>query len=165
MARTKQVFRAEERVPTDSSLTCPIPKKLFRDIVKISPCCGILYCKKCVQTHLLERNFICHNYSKKTSSRDRLLVDKPTRIIISDYNYIEKVTGGNIKGRWGRINWRCSKWPAGELTRVSRYLCTNTIKSQFTTPEGKSMLQIHRQLRIQLLQAQAISATLSVAKL
>lgn len=76
-----------EKAPTDASLTCPIDNKLFRDTVK-TPCCGTLYCEECVQTHLLERDFICPSCSKKIASLDKLLVDKPTRIKVSDY--IEK---------------------------------------------------------------------------
>jgi protein MPE1 len=81
------VAEVREKVPTDPLLTCPIDNKLFRDAVK-TPCCGTLYCEECVQTHLLERDFICPNCSKKIASLDKLLVDKPTRTMVSDY--IEK---------------------------------------------------------------------------
>ncbi|KAF8809466.1 DWNN-domain-containing protein [Phlegmacium glaucopus] len=89
VSRPKGLTAAEvrEKVPTDASLTCPIDNKLFRDAVK-TPCCGTLYCEECVQTHLLERDFICPNCSKKIASLDKLLVDKPTRMKVSDY--IEK---------------------------------------------------------------------------
>ena len=89
VSRPKGLTAAEvrEKVPTDPLLTCPIDNKLFRDAVK-TPCCGTLYCEECVQTHLLERDFICPNCSKKIASLDKLLVDKPTRLLVSDY--IEK---------------------------------------------------------------------------
>ena len=89
VSRPKGLTAAEvrEKVPTDPLLTCPIDNKLFRDAVK-TPCCGTLYCEECVQTHLLERDFICPNCSKKIASLDKLLVDKPTRTMVSDY--IEK---------------------------------------------------------------------------
>ncbi|KAF8074840.1 DWNN domain-containing protein [Lyophyllum atratum] len=76
-----------ERTPTDSSLACPIDNKLFRDAVK-TPCCGTAYCEECIQTHLLERDFICPNCGKKVASLDKLIVDKPTRAKVADY--IEK---------------------------------------------------------------------------
>jgi len=89
VSRPKVLTAAEvrEKVPTDPLLTCPIDNKLFRDAVK-TPCCGTLYCEECVQTYLLERDFICPNCSKKIASLDKLLVDKSTRTIVSDY--IEK---------------------------------------------------------------------------
>ena len=82
------VAEVRERLPTDASLSCPIDNKLFRDAVK-TPCCGTLYCEECIQTHLLERDFICPNCGKKIASLDKLIVDKPTRTKVSDY--IEKV--------------------------------------------------------------------------
>ena len=89
VSRPRGLTAAEvrEKVPSDPLLTCPIDNKLFRDAVK-TPCCGTLYCEECVQTHLLERDFICPNCSKKMASLDKLLVDKPTRTLVTDY--IEK---------------------------------------------------------------------------
>ncbi|TBU27286.1 DWNN domain-containing protein [Dichomitus squalens] len=73
-----------ERPPTDPSLQCPMDGKLFRDAVK-TPCCGTLYCEECVQTHLLERDFLCPNCARKIPSLDKLIVDKPTRARVHDY--------------------------------------------------------------------------------
>jgi len=73
-----------ERTPSDPSLACPIDNKLFRDAVK-TPCCGTLYCEECIQTHLLERDFICPNCGKKISSLNKLIVDKPMRTKIADH--------------------------------------------------------------------------------
>ncbi|OCH85498.1 DWNN-domain-containing protein [Obba rivulosa] len=73
-----------ERTPSDPSLACPIDNKLFRDAVK-TPCCGTLYCEECIQTHLLERDFICPNCGKKIPSLDKLVVDKPMRTKIADH--------------------------------------------------------------------------------
>ncbi|PBK72368.1 DWNN-domain-containing protein [Armillaria solidipes] len=89
VSRTKALTAADvrERVPTDASLVCPIDNKLFRDAVK-TPCCGTIYCEECIQTHLLERDFICPNCAKKITSLDELFADKPMRTIITDY--IEK---------------------------------------------------------------------------
>jgi protein MPE1 len=89
VSRVKGLTAAEvrERIPTDPSLVCPIDNKLFRDAVK-TPCCETIYCEECIQTHLLERDFICPNCSKKIASLDKLIVDKPTRVRVS--HYIEK---------------------------------------------------------------------------
>ncbi|TFK53422.1 DWNN-domain-containing protein [Heliocybe sulcata] len=73
-----------ERTPTDPSLVCPIDNKLFRDAVKV-PCCGRQYCEECIQTHLLERDFVCPNCGKKIPSLDKLIMDKPTRTKVADY--------------------------------------------------------------------------------
>ncbi|KAI0708834.1 DWNN domain-containing protein [Cerioporus squamosus] len=73
-----------ERTPSDPTLTCPIDGKLFRDAVK-TPCCGTLYCEECVQTHLLERDFLCPNCARKIPSLDKLIIDKPTRARVHDY--------------------------------------------------------------------------------
>lgn len=89
VSRSKGLTAAEvrEKVPSDASLACPIDNKLFRDAVK-TPCCGKAYCEECIQTHLLERDFICPNCSKKIASLDKLLADKPMRTKVADY--IEK---------------------------------------------------------------------------
>ena len=73
-----------ERAPTDASLICPIDNKLFRDAVK-TPCCGTLYCEECIQTHLLERDFLCPNCGKKIPSLDKVVIDKPMRTKVADY--------------------------------------------------------------------------------
>ncbi|KAF8892262.1 DWNN domain-containing protein [Infundibulicybe gibba] len=79
--------QVRERTPTDTTLACPIDNKLFRDAVK-TPCCGKSYCEDCIQTHLLERDFICPNCTKKVASLDKLIMDKPARTKVADY--IEK---------------------------------------------------------------------------
>ncbi|EAU90508.1 zinc knuckle domain-containing protein [Coprinopsis cinerea okayama7 len=89
VARPKGLTVAEvrEKTPTDPSLTCPIDNKLFRDAVK-TPCCGTAYCEECIQTHLLERDFICPHCSKKIASLDKLIPDKESRDKV--HEYIEK---------------------------------------------------------------------------
>lgn len=96
VSRPKGLTAAEvrERTPTDSSLTCPIDNRLFRDAVK-TPCCGTLYCEECIQIHLLEQDFMCPNCSNRIASLDKLIVDKPTRTKVSDY--IEKVIENSKK--------------------------------------------------------------------
>jgi len=73
-----------ERTPSDPSLVCPIDNKLFRDAVK-TPCCGTLYCEECIQTYLLERDFICPKCGAKIASLDKLIMDKPMRTKVADY--------------------------------------------------------------------------------
>ncbi|KZP25545.1 DWNN-domain-containing protein [Athelia psychrophila] len=89
VTRAKGLTAAEvrERTPTDPSLVCPIDSKLFRDAVK-TPCCGTHYCEECIQTHLLERDFLCPNCGKKIASLDKVVMDKPTRTKVLEY--IEK---------------------------------------------------------------------------
>ncbi|OSD02923.1 DWNN-domain-containing protein [Trametes coccinea BRFM310] len=86
VARHKGLTEADvrERPPSDASLACPIDGKLYRDAVK-TPCCGTLYCEECVQTHLLERDFLCPNCARKIPSLDKLIVDKPMRARVHDY--------------------------------------------------------------------------------
>jgi protein MPE1 len=70
------------------SLVCPIDNKLFRDAVK-TPCCDTNYCEECIQSYLLERDFLCPSCGKKIPSLDKLVVDKPMRTKVTDY--IDKV--------------------------------------------------------------------------
>ncbi|KAF9563120.1 DWNN-domain-containing protein [Agrocybe pediades] len=89
VSRSKGLTAAEvrEKAPSDPTLACPIDNKLFRDAVK-TPCCSKVYCEECIQTHLLEKDFICPNCGKKIQSLDKLIMDKPSRTKVSDY--IEK---------------------------------------------------------------------------
>jgi len=86
VAKHKGLTEADirERTPSDPSLACPIDNKLFRDAVK-TPCCGVLYCEECIQTYLLERDFICPNCGAKIASLDKLIMDKPMRTKVGDY--------------------------------------------------------------------------------
>jgi protein MPE1 len=78
------VAEVRERAPTDMSLVCPIDNKLFRDAVR-TPCCDTPYCEECIQTHLLERDFVCPNCGKKVASLDKLIADKPMRTRVNEY--------------------------------------------------------------------------------
>jgi len=82
------VADVRERAPTDPTLVCPIDNSLFRDAVK-TPCCGTLYCEECIQTYLLERDFLCPSCGKKIASLDKVVMDKPMRTKVADY--IDKV--------------------------------------------------------------------------
>ena len=86
VARVKGLSEADvrDRTPSDPSLICPIDNKLFKEPKK-TPCCGTLYCEECIESHLLERDFICPNCGRKISSLDRLVIDKPMRTKVLDY--------------------------------------------------------------------------------
>ncbi|KAI0255925.1 DWNN domain-containing protein [Lactifluus subvellereus] len=84
--KSKGLSEAEvrERPSKDPSIVCPIDNRIFRDAVK-TPCCGTAYCEDCIQTHLLEKDFICPNCASKVASLDKLVVDRPTRKRVADY--------------------------------------------------------------------------------
>ncbi|CAL1715023.1 unnamed protein product [Somion occarium] len=86
VSRPKGLTEADirEKMPSDPALSCPIDNKLFKDAVK-TPCCGKLYCEECIQTHLLERDFVCPNCGAKIPSLDKLIIDKPTRSKVGEY--------------------------------------------------------------------------------
>ncbi|KAI5120369.1 hypothetical protein M0805_006891 [Coniferiporia weirii] len=90
VARSKGMTPSDvrERPPTDPALACPVDNKLFLDAVK-TPCCGTSYCEECIHSHLLENDFICPKCSKKVSSLENLVIDKPMRTRVGDY--IDKV--------------------------------------------------------------------------
>ncbi|KZT56889.1 DWNN-domain-containing protein [Calocera cornea HHB12733] len=75
-----------EKPVTDSSLACPICSKLFREATK-TPCCGTTYCEECIQTHLLEHDFVCPNCNKRIGSLDRLEPDTDMRRKVKEYIY------------------------------------------------------------------------------
>jgi len=99
VTRSKALTAAEvrEKPPLDDTLACPIDNKLFRDAVK-TPCCSKAYCEECIQTHLLERDFVCPNCEKKIPSLDKLIPDKSIRTKVSDY--IEKKIEESRKEGW-----------------------------------------------------------------
>ncbi|PPQ96278.1 hypothetical protein CVT26_005665 [Gymnopilus dilepis] len=125
VSRSKGLTAAEvrEKAPSDPSLACPIDNKLFRDAVK-TPCCNKAYCEECIQTHLLERDFICPNCGKKIASLDKLTVDKPTRTRVADY--IEKAIeesrkeGGGEDGK-ADANRQKSNTPEGDAGEQDIY--------------------------------------------
>jgi protein MPE1 len=86
-AKSLTVADVRERTPTDPTLVDPLDNKLFRDAMK-TPCCGTTYSEENIQTHLLERDFICPNCGKKIASLDKLVVDEQMRSKVTAY--IEK---------------------------------------------------------------------------
>lgn len=74
----------ERQAPSDPWIVCSLCQNLFREAVK-TPCCGKAFCEECVQTFLLERDFLCPGCGTKIQSLDKLVVDKPTRTRVNDY--------------------------------------------------------------------------------
>jgi len=86
IAKSKALSEAEvrERPSKDLSIVCPIDNRIFLDAVKV-PCCETAYCDGCVQTHLLESDFICPHCGSSVGPLDKLAVDKPMRGKVADY--------------------------------------------------------------------------------
>jgi protein MPE1 len=70
--------------PLDSTLTCPLCKKLLWEAVK-TPCCDTAYCEECIQTYLLEHAFECPSCESKVASLEGLKVDDDLRNRIKGY--------------------------------------------------------------------------------
>ncbi|CAE6526180.1 unnamed protein product [Rhizoctonia solani] len=62
---------------THAALACPICDRLTKNAVR-TPCCKQTFCEECIQTHLLEHDFVCR-CGKKIASFDRLEVDERRR--------------------------------------------------------------------------------------
>ncbi|CAE6433410.1 unnamed protein product [Rhizoctonia solani] len=60
-----------------SSFACPICDRLTKNAVR-TPCCKQTFCEECIQTYLLEHDFVCR-CGKKIASFDRLEVDDKRR--------------------------------------------------------------------------------------
>jgi protein MPE1 len=101
--KSKGLSEAEvrERPSKDPSIVCPIDNRIFRDAVK-TPCCGTSYCEDCIQTHLLEKDFICPNCASKVASLDKLVIDKPMRRKVVDY--INKEIEAGQREEEGQMN-------------------------------------------------------------
>ncbi|KAJ8095271.1 Protein mpe1 [Marasmius tenuissimus] len=188
VSRSKGLSAAEvrERAPSDSTLACPIDHKLFRDAVK-TPCCGTLYCEDCIQTHLLERDFICPNCAKKIPSLDKLAADKETRTKVNDY--IEKaieeskkedvedqgVKGGaqpedgiNLDGDFydeSGMNMDMQQMIVDSIPQLQAQISQISVMLQNPLPPHvrQTTEMQHQQLKMQLQQAQAMSAALAAA--
>ncbi|TFY66257.1 hypothetical protein EVG20_g4833 [Dentipellis fragilis] len=105
----KQVMRPKgltetdirERPSKDPSIVCSIDNTIFRDAVK-TPCCEKTFCEECIQTYLLEKDFICPSCGTKIASLDKLIMDKPTRARVADY--IEREIEASRKEEDGTTN-------------------------------------------------------------
>lgn len=84
--RTKPLTQSDvyQSTPTNTALACPLCSKLLRDAVK-TPCCGTKYCEECIQTHLLEHEFICAECERRIPDLDQLRPDEEARKSVREY--------------------------------------------------------------------------------
>lgn len=73
-----------ESAPSDESLACPICTRLFVQAVK-TPERGTTFCEECIQTHLLEHNFVAPDGEERIGSLDRLEDDWEARAKVEAY--------------------------------------------------------------------------------
>ncbi|KAJ7247616.1 DWNN domain-containing protein [Mycena haematopus] len=183
------VAEVRERTTNDPSLVCPIDGKLFRDAVK-TPCCGTHYCEECIQTHLLERDFVCPNCAKKIASLDKLVVDKPMRTKVTDYieGVIEEskkegsdegaaVTGAASSSTTvqdeeqqdfysQQANMDMSKMVADSIPQLQAQIAqiSAMLQNPSLPPQVRHNTQMqHNQLQIQLAQAQEMATAIALA--
>ncbi|QRW03386.1 mRNA polyadenylation-like protein [Ceratobasidium sp. AG-Ba] len=76
-ALTSAEIYAAPAPSTHSNLACPICDRLTKNAVR-TPCCRMTYCEECIQTYLLEHDFVCR-CGKKIASLDRLEADEKRR--------------------------------------------------------------------------------------
>lgn len=67
-----------DKEPMDPELVCPLCKKLVAEAVRV-PCCKTAYCEECIQSHLLEHDFVCPSCESKVASLDKLQPDAELR--------------------------------------------------------------------------------------
>ncbi|KAJ6581563.1 DWNN domain-containing protein [Mycena capillaripes] len=184
------VAEVRERTTNDPSLVCPIDSKLFRDAVK-TPCCGTHYCEECIQTHLLERDFICPNCAKKIASLDKLVVDKPMRTKVTDYieSVIEEskkdggdegaasngagssstnpdAAGGDQDFYDQQANMDMSKMVADSIPQLQAQIAqiSGMLQNPALPQQVRQNTQMqHHQLQIQLAQAQEMATAIALA--
>lgn len=84
--RTKPLTQSDvyQSAPTDTSLACPLCSKLLRDAV-VTPCCKTKYCEECIQTYLLEHEFMCAECDKRIADLEQLKPDEETRKKVKEY--------------------------------------------------------------------------------
>jgi protein MPE1 len=90
----------------DRGIECLMCHKLIRGASK-TPCCGKVYCEECIQTALLESDFICPNCEAKDILLDSLVVDNETRSKVEEY-----LKGKEIKDReksWSEFGYEWEK--------------------------------------------------------
>ena len=81
-ALTNQDVRDQQ--PLDTSLTCPICKKLVWEAVR-TPCCSTAFCEECITTHLVDHSFECPVCESKVPSLDKLQPDQELRDRVRGY--------------------------------------------------------------------------------
>jgi protein MPE1 len=50
-----------------------------------TPCCYTAFCEDCIQSHLLEHDFVCPNCSRKVPGLDKLRKDTEARTKVAAY--------------------------------------------------------------------------------
>lgn len=68
----------------DRGIECLMCHKLLRDASK-TPCCGKVYCEECIQSALLESDFVCPNCEAKDILLGSLVVDTEARSKVEQY--------------------------------------------------------------------------------
>jgi hypothetical protein len=126
--KSKALSEAEvrERPSKDPSIVCPIDNRILRDAVK-TPCCGTAYCEDCIQTHLLDKDFICPLCGTKVASLDKLAIDRPMRRKVADY--IAKEVEASQREEEGQITNEST--PVGSVSQVTDSLFLSTPFSPF----------------------------------
>jgi hypothetical protein len=76
-ALTSSEIYASPAPTAHSNLACPLCERLAKNAVR-TPCCRTTFCEECIQTHLLENDFVCR-CGKKVASLDRLEADDKRR--------------------------------------------------------------------------------------
>ncbi|KAJ4466124.1 DWNN domain-containing protein [Lentinula edodes] len=187
VSRTNKVLTAAEvrdrNTPSDLTLVCPIDNKLFRDAVE-TPCCGTSYCEDCIQTHLLERDFICPNPNcgKKIASLDKLSPNHEKRRRVSEY--IQKAIEDSRReaadseemedGTKETINleqdFYSDQQPGMDVQQLIPMLQAQisqisvALQNPSLPPRVRQQTEVQQeQLKIQLQQAQTISVALAAA--
>ncbi|CCJ28325.1 unnamed protein product, partial [Pneumocystis jirovecii] len=70
--------------PDDSTLECNLCHKLMKNPSKI-PCCPEEYCEECIQTALLESDFICPKCGTKDTLLDTIQINNDRKKEIKEY--------------------------------------------------------------------------------
>lgn len=68
----------------DRGIECLMCHKLIRDASK-TPCCRKVYCEECIQSALLESDFVCPNCEAKDILLGSLVVGNETRAKVEEY--------------------------------------------------------------------------------
>lgn len=80
---------AESKELEEKGLACPIDHKLFKDATK-TPCCSKTYCEECIQSALLDSDFICPNCDTKDIYLDHLKPDEEMRKKVEEFSNEKK---------------------------------------------------------------------------
>ncbi|KLT42029.1 DWNN-domain-containing protein [Cutaneotrichosporon oleaginosum] len=76
--KTRANDDSEDKDALDPELVCPLCKKLLNEAMRV-PCCHTAYCEDCINSHLLENDFVCPSCESKIASLDKLEPDDDLR--------------------------------------------------------------------------------------